>query len=853
MAKRAVKESDNGIEKEDSVTAAKSGTDSVARKDTITGKRAIKKALKGLYGHDIESEHDGGTITLYTVEHDSDGHGRRSDEVSFDIEELRSTVPHFVEMLGSPDAFCMLAEELGIDGGYARIDGGTEDDGYEIVASIKPYSGTMLVKSLEFPISTYDGTLTFNGDDFIVWEEPERCGIGSGNAGERTGRYIRVVGDIVPQSDVPAGATAESAMATPRLDGRTCMHITIGFADAPYELDTNIPPSLSRDIDRLKLVNARPANDPRNGCESIVDAYAFIDGASATMYDCLQTMPKACMAVMCGIESHENGYAGDTSDAPLQLAAARHGLNVLADKGNKSEYMEAESRRISMEIAESAADGPIHINEDGEREFASSAMCEIGIGGGDRRTPVIAACVEGGGIRTVETFDTKHQLSEAIREYISLDDDGDSMDSRVMDGRYDDFVASVEDVSGDILESDAETIRRELRIGENEKIFVYSADLSDVSLDDIDETLGRIVSGKGNGDAMEGADGVLGFDDDGNLTITFGEGGDPDDIDFDIDDMTMWGGYVVSVGRPLDGSELADAIAEAAFGTTSCFTSDELLTTYNECFGFDDELDWDDSWEFNVREPRYHIQGDTPRWFIDFIDLTNAFSRDGDIVDREYSFGELDDGIAVAMKPICANFGYLDGLLGAMPGENDFELMPDGWYVFSKKIPTRPGFPLNGASYEVAIGHGKGLKRNLADEIDGETLDSYGDCWWAYIGIANYPYPVTQSWASRHKVRPALSVGILIPDGYEGPDFLMGDCYDVLRTAVTEVVRRIRDDEMIYEDCDACSTQEGCPHRGERHGERDRVAVKAACGPVIANMLALRNPRDDFQRMLDEL
>lgn len=169
MAKRALKESDNEIETGNSVTAAKSGTDSVARKDTITGKRAIKKALKGLYGHDIESEHDGGTITFYTVEHDSDGHGRRSDEVSFDIEELRSTVPHFVEMLGSPDAFCMLAEELGIDGGYARIDGGTEDDGYEIVASIKPYSGTMLVKSLEFPISTYDGTLTFNGDDFIVW------------------------------------------------------------------------------------------------------------------------------------------------------------------------------------------------------------------------------------------------------------------------------------------------------------------------------------------------------------------------------------------------------------------------------------------------------------------------------------------------------------------------------------------------------------------------------------------------------------------------------------------------------------------------------------------------------------
>ena len=116
MAKRTIKESDSGIEKEDNVTAEKSGTDSVARKDTITGKRAIKKALKGLYGHDIESEHDGGTITFYTIEHDSDGNVRRSDGVSFDIDELRSTVPHFVEMLGSPDAFFMLAEELGIDG-----------------------------------------------------------------------------------------------------------------------------------------------------------------------------------------------------------------------------------------------------------------------------------------------------------------------------------------------------------------------------------------------------------------------------------------------------------------------------------------------------------------------------------------------------------------------------------------------------------------------------------------------------------------------------------------------------------------------------------------------------------------
>ena len=77
MAKRALKESDNEIEKGDSVTAAKSGTNQVVQKDTITGKRAIKKALKGLYGHDIESEHDGGTITFYTVEHDSDGHGRR--------------------------------------------------------------------------------------------------------------------------------------------------------------------------------------------------------------------------------------------------------------------------------------------------------------------------------------------------------------------------------------------------------------------------------------------------------------------------------------------------------------------------------------------------------------------------------------------------------------------------------------------------------------------------------------------------------------------------------------------------------------------------------------------------------
>lgn len=233
-----MKESDNGIEKKDSGTTAKHGGDQTSPKDVITGKRSIKKALKGLYGHDVESEHDGGTITFYTVESDSDGHGRRSNGVSFDIEELRSTVPHFVEMLGSPDAFCMLAEELGIDGGYARIDGGTEDDGYEIVASVKPYSGTRLVKSLEFPISTYDGTLTFNGDDFIVWEEPERHGIGSGDAGEKTGRYIRVVGDIVPQSEVPAGATAESAMATPRLDGRTCMHISIGFADEPYVLDT---------------------------------------------------------------------------------------------------------------------------------------------------------------------------------------------------------------------------------------------------------------------------------------------------------------------------------------------------------------------------------------------------------------------------------------------------------------------------------------------------------------------------------------------------------------------------------------------------------------------------------------
>ena len=113
MAKRAVKESDNGIEKEDNVMAAKSDTDQAAQKDVITGKRAIKKALKGLYSHDIESEHDDGTITFYTVDSDSDGHERRSDGVSFDIEELRSTVPHFVEMLGSPDAFCMLAEELG--------------------------------------------------------------------------------------------------------------------------------------------------------------------------------------------------------------------------------------------------------------------------------------------------------------------------------------------------------------------------------------------------------------------------------------------------------------------------------------------------------------------------------------------------------------------------------------------------------------------------------------------------------------------------------------------------------------------------------------------------------------------
>lgn len=859
----------------------------------ITGHDNIREALKTLLcDHAINGTIREDTITFEIDDDDSDNKSDKTNTngLTFKIDDLRETVPHFVEALGSENAFYMLGEELGMDSGYYRLFGGTEEDGCEIVANIKPYSGLQLIESLEFPVSTYDGTLTFNGDDFIVWEEPERYGIGTGRAGVKTGRYIRVVGNLLKQSDVQKDALDASVMATPKIDGRKCMHITISFADDKYILDTNIPMELSKDADKLMLVNARYAADPRANCNIVVDAYSFKDGASPNMYDCLNEMANLCHIVMVGISSHQHGWAGDTADVPLQIAASRHGLNVLGDKGETAEYKRAESKRIASEIIAAATDGPVYVNENGEREFASSAMCEIdGIKDSDCNITSIAACVEGGSDLFGEMFRTFSQVSDAVLEYINLydDDDSDSDEKPFnIDSDYEDFVASIDNVTDDMDDEDIASIKNELKIDSNEKIFIYDVDLSDTSGVSFDGEYSDMIRSLEAQSKVSIENGEIYIDPDFAQQIAeeaWADGDDSDDSDVeednigimdntdnvhfidddddddgndyasldDDDDITLWNGYIVSIGYELTGKDLADTIAETVSETNECLSDDVLCDIYENCFP-DDSQDWDESWEFNLREPRYHIQGETPQWLIDSIDLTNSFTNEGDIVDQEPSVGELDDGLCIIIKPTCINFQLLDGFLESMPKENDFTRSATCDWVFSKKI-THHDNPANGMSYEIAIKHDKSLMKEYRTLL-GDDIDSFCDCWGAYVGVTDGPYPRTAKEARRRKMYPALSVSVLIPYGYDSMSFKMDDCYDVLRVAIIEIIRRIRDDEMIYENCDGCNMAVSCPNSGTRHGEKDREAVNESCKSVIKHMLTLRNPVDyDFDSMLDEL
>ena len=856
----------------------------------ITGTENIRNALETLLcNHAINGTVNGNMIT-FEIDDDGNTDNGLSDGLTFKLDDLRNVVPHFIESLGSADAFYMLGEELGVDSGYCRLFGGTEEDGEELVASIKPYSGIKLIDSLEFPVSTYDGTLTFNGDEFVVWEEPERYGIGSGLSGTKTGRYIRVVGNLMKQSDVPQEVLDESVMATPKVNGRKCSHVTIALADDKYVLDTNIPQELSPDVDKLMLINARPAADPRSDCNIIVDAYSFKDGASPSMYDCLEELPNLCHIVMVGISSHMNGWAGDTSDVPLQMAAARHGINVIGDKGETAEYKRAESKRVSKEIVAAVSDGPIYINEHGVREFASSAMCEIDdIDGSDYKIRAIAACIEGGSDLFGEMFKTFSQVSDAVLEYINIDDGSDSNGdgNRLhLESDYEDFVATIDEVTGDMDDEDINAIKSELKIDNDEKIFIYDVDLSDmsgislngedggeysemirnleaqskISVEDgeiyIDPEFAKQIAEEAwaNDDdyvnEYESDPSEIGIiDNSGSARFTDDDNDGYGSLNYD-DGITLWNGYVISVGHGLTGKALADTIAEAAGGTSECLSEDVLCDIYESCC-YDDAQDWDESWEFNIREPRYHIQGETPQWFIDSVDLTNSFTNDGQIIDQEYTVGDLDDGICIVLKPTCINFRLLDGLLESLPRENDFERDTTCDWVFSKKITNKRN-PANGMSYEIAIKHDKSLMKEHRDML-GDDIDSFCDCWSAYIGVADGPYPHTAKEARHRKMYPALSISVLIPYGYDRMAFNMDDCYDVLRVAVIEVIRRIRDDEIIYEDCDECDMAKDCPKSGTRHGEKDREAVKNACKPVIRHMLALRNQQDDFSKMLEEL
>lgn len=866
-------------ESEDSFADAIKSTNQCKSHKIITGSSKIKEALKGLYGHVITSSVDGDIVTFSTDDANTKNEQCNSYSVSFDINDLRKAVPHFVSMLDTKDAFTVLSEELGIDDGYGLLWGGTEDDGFEVIASVKPYSSLVLVKSLEMPISTYDGTLTFNGDSFIVWEEPERLGIGSESAGTRTGRYIRVVGNLINQADVPQEALTESSMATPKVNGRKCIHVTIGFAAKSYVLDTNIPSELSESVDDLMLINARPAKNPRDECDVVVDSYTFKDGASPSMYDCLEEIPNMCRMIMLGIEDQTNGYAGDTADVPFQLAAARHGLNVLGDVGDTPRYKGAESKRISEEIVAAASDGPMYINSDGEREFASSAMCEMSIDSSDDSAisvKSIAVCIDGGAKHVIEKFSSISKLSDAIYEYVSIDDadnnDDDYAQLNQCDELYDDLIASVDDITDDVNENDIAAIKEELHIDDSTNIFIYNVDLSDASFirnnDESMDSLGydglssdgenvyidsdfakRVYedawNDKSANDSFIENSNSLVHDDDDDLDDGY------NDINSRIAEMTLWNGYVISIGKQLAGHNLANTVAEAASNTTPCLSDEELATIYESCFDFDDTSDWDESWEFNLSEPRYHIQGKTPQWFIDSVDLTNAFTHDTDMVDQEYAIGESDDGIGIIIKPTCRNIPLLDGLLESMPTTNDFERHRNLDWVFAKEI-TNPKNKMHGRSYEIVIRHRKSLMKEYRRFIGYESMSGIKECWEAYIGVTNNTNPITPNDEKRKVVYSALSIGILLPNGYNEA-FGMEDCYMYLRSALLEVIRRIRDGEMVYEDCMSCKTKEGCPSIGTRHGAKDEKEVYAACKPVIARMLALRNPQDDFSRMLDEL